>query len=132
MAKKIATQAHKDEIDENGYPFIIHLTYIANKMQDEDTCVAALLHDILSTTVTICDLSENFTRTQVEAIELLQETPLITDFSAYIDKIKDNEIAKKVEIEYLTYRLYQLKTSNNYARRLKYRAGLKILTNEIM
>lgn len=127
LAHKIANKAHSGQVDDNGYPFIAHLVYISNKLKTEDTCVAALMHDILSTSITIDDIKSVFTEQQVKAIELLQDTPLISDFPDRINRIKENDIAKAVEIEYISYMLYTLKDSKNYPLIMKYRFALQIL-----
>lgn len=127
LAHKIANKAHRGQVDDNGYPYITHLVYIANKFKTEDTCVAALMHDILSTSITIDDIKNVFTKQQVEAIELLQDTPLISDFPERINRIKKNDIARAVEIEYISYILYTLKKNKNYPLIMKYRVALQIL-----
>lgn len=127
LAHKIANKAHKGQVDNNGYPFIAHLVYIANKLKTEDACVAALMHDILSTSITLADIKNVFTEQQIRAIELLQETPLICDFPERINRIKENDIARTVETEYISYVLYTLKNSKNYPLIMKYHVALQIL-----
>lgn len=126
-ALRIANQAHKEQVDDRGYPFVAHLVHIAKSMETEDTCVAALMHDILSTPITLHELRSHFTSNQIIAIELLQYTPLSTTFTEYINCIKNNDIARKVEIAFLSYELHVLKNSKQFAKQAKYKAALEIL-----
>lgn len=130
-ALRIVNQAHKKQVDERGYPFVAHLVHIAKMMETEDTCVVALMHDILSTSVTLDKLRCYFTKEQITAIELLKYTPSAVTFVEYINKIKDNDIARKVEIAFISYELHILKKSKLYAKKLKYKAALEYLKGDM-
>ena len=41
----VAYNAHQGQLDRAGLPYILHPLHVAEQMKDEDTCVAALLHD---------------------------------------------------------------------------------------
>lgn len=128
-ALKLAKRAHREEVDDNGYPYIVHLVHIAKKMKTEDTCVAALLHDIFSTGVTLEEIKGVFTQTQIEAILLLQEPPLpVHSFTDYILAIKENKIASLVEIEFLKFYISLLKNDKkSMSTKAKYISGIKVL-----
>lgn len=129
VALKLAKRAHREEVDDNGYSYVVHLIHIAKKMKTEDTCVAALLHDIFSTSVTLDEIKGIFTPTQVEAILLLQEPPLLVhSFTEYILAIKENRIASLVEIEFLKFHISLLKNEKkSISTKAKYISGIKVL-----
>ena len=45
-AMKLCFEAHKDQVDKSGVPYVFHPFHLAEQMQDEQTTVAALLHDV--------------------------------------------------------------------------------------
>ena len=40
-------QAHKDDLDKGGYPYVFHPFYLATQMDDEASTCVALLHDVI-------------------------------------------------------------------------------------
>ncbi|MBR5596792.1 MAG: hypothetical protein IKW30_05225 [Lachnospiraceae bacterium] len=49
-AMRIAFEAHKEQVDKNGMPYIYHPFHLAEQMPDEDTICVALLHDVIEDT----------------------------------------------------------------------------------
>ena len=47
----IMYDAHKEDKDKGGYPYVFHPFYLATQMDDEDSTCAALLHDVVEDTV---------------------------------------------------------------------------------
>ena len=50
MVKKavnIMFEAHKDDIDKGGYPYVFHPFYLATKVDGENETCVALLHDVI-------------------------------------------------------------------------------------
>lgn len=43
----IAYEAHKDQIDKSGLPYLFHPFHFAEQMNDEYTVCVALLHDVI-------------------------------------------------------------------------------------
>ena len=43
----IMYDAHKEDKDKGGYPYVFHPFYLATQMDDEDSTCAALLHDVV-------------------------------------------------------------------------------------
>ena len=57
LAIKIAFSAHDGQFDRSGIPYILHPLHVAEQMNDEDTTIVALLHDVVEdTSITIEDL----------------------------------------------------------------------------
>ena len=47
LASKIAYKAHEGQTDKAGVPYIFHPIHIAEQMDSEESCVVALLHDVI-------------------------------------------------------------------------------------
>ena len=103
-AIKIAFVAHAGQLDRSGMPYILHPIHVAEQMKDEDTCVAALLHDVVEDTdITIEELrGYGFTEEQLEAVRLLTRLEEV-DYLDYVRNLRDNPIAKAVKIEDLKH-----------------------------
>lgn len=57
-AMKLCFQAHKNQTDKSGIPYVFHPIHLAEQMTDEETTVVALLHDVVEDTdYTIEDLA---------------------------------------------------------------------------
>ena len=98
-----AYNAHHGQLDYNGIPFIFHPLHLAEQMDEEISCCAALLHDVVEDTqLTLDDLRKEFPEEVVEVVALLTHDDSAeynnTDYFSYIEKIKTNPIAKKVKL----------------------------------
>ena len=98
-AMKIAFKAHVKQVDKAGIPYIYHPIYVAEKMNDEDSTIVALLHDVIEdTNITINNLKDiGFNEKIVEALKILTHDKN-DDYYTYINKISTNDIATKVKI----------------------------------
>lgn len=97
-ALKLCFEAHKDQKDKSGLPYVFHPFHIAEQMQDEESTVVALLHDVIEDTdYTTDDLKAlGFCERIIEAIALLTHSPDVS-YEDYLRGIKTNELAKKVK-----------------------------------
>ena len=43
----ILWDAHRDDVDKGGYPYVFHPFYLATQMEDENSTCTALLHDVI-------------------------------------------------------------------------------------
>ena len=98
-----AYNAHHGQLDYNGIPFIFHPLHLAEQMDDELSCCAAILHDVVEDTdYTLEDLRKEFPEEVVELVALLTHEDSAeynnTDYWDYIQKIKTHPIAKKVKL----------------------------------
>ena len=74
MAMKLCFEAHKDQVDKSGIPYVFHPIHLAESMDDEISCTVALLHDVVEDTdVTMEELSEQFPKKVIDALKALQE-----------------------------------------------------------
>lgn len=98
-AMKIAYEAHAGQVDKAGLPYINHPLHLAEQMETEDTCVVALLHDVVEDTpVTLEELRKSgFTETQLHAIKAMTHEKGVT-YMDYIRELRNNEIAVVVKI----------------------------------
>jgi len=103
-AMQIAFDAHKEQVDKGGMPYIYHPIHLAEQMNDEYSICIALLHDVVEDTdMTIGKLSElGFPTEVIEALKLLTHDDNIP-YLDYVKEIKKNEIAKKVKIADLAH-----------------------------
>ena len=132
-ALKLCFEAHKNQYDKSGMPYVFHPFHLAEQMTTEETTVVALLHDLVEDTdYTIADLTEmGFPKAITEAIQLMTHGEGV-DYFAYVAAIKENPIAKAVKIADLTHnsdltRLDEV-TEKALSRREKYQNALKMLT----
>lgn len=131
-ALKIAYEAHKDQKDKAGLPYVFHPFYLAEQMNDECSTCVALLHDVVEDShYTIQDLIDSgFSKEIIDAIKILTRSKN-TPYFEYIKNIKNNSIATRVKIEDLKHnldvsRLNQI-TRDDFERIEKYQKALSIL-----
>ncbi|MBE3030518.1 MULTISPECIES: HD domain-containing protein [Sneathia] len=133
LALKIATEAHKGQVDKAGVPYINHPLTVASLVDTEEEKIVALLHDTIEdTNITEQDLlNYGFSNKIVEAVKLLTHNKNVP-YMDYVAKIKDNELARKVKIADLTHNsdLSRLKeiTDKDKKRYNKYQKALLYLT----
>lgn len=102
-AMVIAYKAHHGQTDYNGIPYIFHPIHLAEQMEDEISCCAALLHDVAEDTdITLDDLAREFPGEVIEVLRLLTHDK-DTDYFAYVRAIKENPIARKVKLADLAH-----------------------------
>ena len=46
-ACNIMFEAHRNDIDKGGYPYVFHPFYLATQMDDEYSTCVSLLHDVI-------------------------------------------------------------------------------------
>lgn len=98
-ALKLCFEAHKEQLDKSGMPYVFHPFHVAEEMDDEETTVVALLHDVIEDTdYTLDDLRNmGFSSKAIEAIEVMTHLPEVS-YEDYLRNIKRNPIAKKVKL----------------------------------
>lgn len=132
MALNLCFEAHKNQTDKSGIPYVFHPFHLAEQMKDEATTIAALLHDVIEDTdYTMADLEKmGFPADVLEALELLTHND-DTPYMEYVAKIKHNPIAKSVKLADLEHNsdLSRLDVVDEKAlkRREKYRQAFCLL-----
>lgn len=131
-ALKLCFEAHKDQTDKSGMPYVFHPFHLAEQMQTEQTIVVALLHDVVEDTqYTLEDLwNMGFDKAVIDALALLTHDDN-TDYMDYVRAIKGNPIAKAVKLADLAHNsdLSRLTTVDEKAlqRREKYLKAMALL-----
>ena len=132
-AMKIAFEAHKEQVDKTGVPYIYHPIHLAEQMDDEASICVALMHDVVEDTdTTFEDLEkEGFTKEIIDALRLLTHDDLVP-YLDYVKEIKQNPIATKVKLADLNHNsdLSRLDSVDVKAmeRLEKYKKSIAILT----
>ena len=132
-ALKLCFEAHKEQVDKTGLPYVFHPFHLAEQMDDEISTVCALLHDVVEDTdLTLENLSEmGFPAEVTEVLALLTHAPDVP-YMDYVKQISTNPVATKVKIADLTHNsdVTRLDEVDEYAvkRGQKYADALKLLT----
>ena len=131
-ALKLCFEAHKEQVDKSGMPYVFHPFHLAEQMQTEETTVVALLHDLVEDTdYTIDDLtSMGFSKTVTDAIAFMTHADGVA-YMDYVREIKNNPIAKAVKLADLKHNsdLTRLDIVDEKAlkRKEKYAKAIKLL-----
>ena len=99
QALKLCFEAHKDQVDKSGLPYVFHPFHLAEQMQDENTTIVALLHDVVEDTeYTLDDLrAMGFGDEVMEALSYMTHDPAVP-YMEYVARIRENDIARRVKL----------------------------------
>lgn len=130
----IAYEAHKNQVDKSGVPYIYHPIHVAEQMDTENECIIALLHDVVEdTNVTFKQLGEVFSKEIIDILKLLTKKKDI-DYYEYINKVKENTVARKVKIADIEHNLDRSRldiiTDKDIKREEKYKNALSMLMSK--
>ena len=131
-ALKLCFEAHKNQVDKTGLPYVFHPFHLAEQMKDEYSTVCALLHDVVEDTeYTFEDLIKmGFPNEVIEALKLLTHADDVP-YMDYVKALSVNPIAKAVKIADLTHNsdTSRLDVVDEYAlkREEKYKKALEFL-----
>ncbi len=132
-AMKLCFEAHKDQTDKSGMPYVFHPFHVAEQMPDEKTTIVALLHDVIEDTpFTLRDLREmGFEQDVLDALALMTHDDNVP-YMDYVARIKENDIARTVKLADLRHNsdLTRLDEITETARKRveKYRAAIQLLS----
>lgn len=98
-AMRLCFEAHRNQVDKGGMPYVFHPFHLAEQMTDEITTVTALLHDVVEDTdITLSDLSDmGFPAEVIDALALLTHDDSVP-YMDYVALIKHNPVAKAVKL----------------------------------
>ena len=132
-ALKLCFEAHKDQTDKSGVPYVFHPFHVAEQMPDENTTIVALLHDVIEdTSYTLQDLRDmGFDQDILDALALMTHDKNVP-YMDYVAKLRDNDIARTVKLADLRHnsdltRLDEI-TETALKRVGKYKAAMQLLT----
>jgi len=107
-AVNIMYEAHKDDKDKGGYPYVFHPFFLATQMDDENSACVALLHDLIEDHGDLYGFDDllklGFPRPVIDALQLLTHEKSVP-YMEYVAAIAKNPIAKKVKIADLKHNL---------------------------
>ena len=106
MALKLCFEAHREQTDKSGMPYVFHPFHLAEQMKTEETTIVALLHDVVEDTAyTLEDLiSMGFDKAVTDAVALMTHAEGV-DYMDYVRRIQKNPIAKAVKLADLLERV---------------------------
>ena len=100
-ACNIMYDAHKNDVDKAGYPYVLHPFLLATQMTDEASTCVALLHDVIEDHGDRysfeCLTKEGFPNEVIDALRLLTHDDSVP-YDAYVRAIACNPIATKVKL----------------------------------
>ena len=132
VALNLCFEAHKEQRDKSGMPYVFHPFHLAEQMTDEKTTVVALLHDLIEDTeYTLEDLRNlGFDNEIIEAIGLMTHEDGVL-YMDYVAEIKENPIAKAVKLADLRHNSdmtrFDVITPYDEVRAEKYRKAIELL-----
>ena len=131
-ALRLAYEAHAGQFDKSGVPYVFHPLHLAEQMEDEESIIAALLHDVVEDTAySLADLrAMGFPEKALEAVALLTHDPA-EPYLSYVARVKENPIARRVKLADLRHnsdlsRIRQV-TERDLKRVEKYAAAIRLL-----
>lgn len=123
MVKKavnIMFEAHKEDFDKGGYPYVFHPFYLATKVDGENETCVALLHDVIEDHGDKYNFEylekEGFNKEIIDALKVLTHKKDVP-YMDYIVEISKNDIAKKVKIEDLKHNMDSRRTYGKKAKK---------------
>lgn len=131
-AYKVAFEAHRDQLDKTGLPYIHHPLHLAEQMSDEITTCVALLHDVVEDSdMTFEELEAmGFGSEIIDALRLMTHDDDVP-YMDYVSEIKKNPVAAKVKKADLMHNSditrLDVVTEKDLARVEKYKKALEIL-----
>ncbi len=98
-ALRISFEAHKNQVDKSGMPYVYHPFHLAEQMEDEYSVCVALLHDVVEDTdYTLTDLIEaGFPAPVTDAIALMTHDDAVP-YMDYVKKLRNDPIARAVKL----------------------------------
>ena len=131
----IAVEAHADQTQKNGDPYILHPLHLMMQMKTEAERICAILHDVVEDTEwTLADLQlEGFPDEILVAVGLLTRQKGMS-YEQCIEEIRPNPLARAVKLADITHnmdirRLPQV-TDRDFDRLIQYRAAWERLQEE--
>lgn len=136
-AIEISLNAHKEQSDKAGTPYILHPLRVMLAMHAEAEMMVAVLHDVVEDTDWTIDSlrKEGFSEDIVQAVDCVSRKEG-ESYDQFIARIESNPLARKVKIADLEDNLkigrLTFLTQDDFDRLKKYQEALKRLQGEIV
>lgn len=131
-ALDICFEAHKDQVDKSGQPYVFHPFHLAEQMDSADAVCVALLHDVMEDTdVTADELrAAGMSKDVMEALLLMTHDPSVP-YMDYVKALAANPLARQVKKADLCHNMelsrLERVTESDLRRVRKYQAALDLL-----
>lgn len=135
-ADQIAQEAHKDQVDKAGKPYIAHPRAVAEMLEDWEEKIAALLHDVCEDTSWTIDRlrAAGFPERICQTVDLLTR-PAGVSYGDYLKRLRDSRMARNVKLADLAHNMDLRRLPEpgpeDYARVEKYRKARQYLFGDI-
>jgi (p)ppGpp synthase/HD superfamily hydrolase len=97
----IAAQAHEEQVDKNGAPYILHPIRVMLKMGTEEAMTAAVLHDVVEDSDWTLEKlrAQGFSERVLAAVEAVtKRAEEDSDYDAFILRVMKNPLARRIKI----------------------------------
>ena len=103
-ALRICFDAHKDQVDKNGMPYVFHPFHLAEQMKDEYTTCVALLHDVVEDSAySLRDLTNaGFPEEIVHAVARMSHD-IFVPYMDYVRTLSTDPLARTVKLADLAH-----------------------------
>ena len=134
-AMNLCYEAHREQVDKSGIPYVFHPFHVAEQMGSETAVVVALLHDVVEdTNITLENLrSMGFCEEVLTALALLTRKKGVP-YMDYIAAIAGNQIARLVKIADLRHNMDVTRLNGvdekTRQRLMKYQGALEFLMSD--
>ncbi|MBQ3089064.1 MAG: bifunctional (p)ppGpp synthetase/guanosine-3',5'-bis(diphosphate) 3'-pyrophosphohydrolase [Oscillospiraceae bacterium] len=131
-AMEICFQAHRDQKDKGGLPYVFHPFHVAEQLSGEEEICTALLHDVVEDTDwSLEDLARAGISPRVlEALKLLTHRPG-QGYLSYVAQLRKDPIARRVKLADLSHNSMAGRLDRPDQRRLrKYAMAKAILADD--
>ena len=134
-ALRLCFDAHRNQVDKTGMPYVFHPFHLAEQMTDEISTVCALLHDVVEDTeLAFEDLEKmGFPTEVIDVLKLLTHESSVPYFE-YVEAISTNAIARQVKLADLAHNSDLSRMDNSeidewaIKRTEKYKKAIEILS----
>lgn len=107
-ACRIMYEAHREDMDKGGYPYVFHPFFLAAQMEDEPSVCVALLHDVIEDhgdRYSFDDLAQaGFPEPVIRALHLMTHADGVP-YMDYVKVLAEDPIARKVKIADLKHNM---------------------------
>ncbi len=99
LALRLSFEAHKNQVDKSGLPYVYHPFHLAEQMPSEETACVALLHDVVEDGhFTLDELRERgMPETVVENVAALTRGEGVP-YIEYVLSLRDKPVAREVKL----------------------------------
>ena len=131
-AMRLCFEAHKDQLDKSGLPYVFHPLLVAEQMSTEEEVCVALLHDVMEdTALTVDDIREaGMSEDVVEALLLMTHNPSV-EYMDYVASLADNPLARRAKMADLCHNMnvgrLDSVTKADWQRQEKYAQAYRML-----